>query len=245
MSSSRFDRITRAFAARSSRRSAVAAGMGTVAAALATGSARATFAQETATPAAATEPLFLYVQHFESGTLEPAADQLDRGVLTLFGASASTIVFADHPSRLTNLLPTEQLPEVLSFDAANPPNAALQTRTEDGTEIVLVVELLEPTFDADSRTVTYQVIELAEYSSIGAEFADRVQPLGAMPASFGLTSLFIDSGGDGCRENLTVCSTDDQCCGDSICALITCAPDDQSVTSYAGSNLPMCVPPMG
>jgi hypothetical protein len=186
-----------------------------------------------ATPAPVPLPnastLYLFVQTFGAGALEPVPDQLGRFLLTLTEAHASTIAFADHPSRETSTLPTQQLPDVLAFDAANPPNASLVTRTGDGEEIVVVIELLDPTYDAATATVTYKVTELADYSLVSDDFAARAQSIAALPATFGPTSLFIDSA-DSCVGFLGVCESNSNCCSTApYCTQVSCAPNDPNI----------------
>lgn len=245
MDLARFDRFTRFLAGRHTRRATLAAGvaaLGATVAAPAASRSTAHAATPVADSAEGATPLFLYVQTFGGGTLEPMADRADRYLLTLTEAPAMTIAFADHPSRKTNALPTERLPEVLEFTEANPPNAALVTRTDDGEEIVLIIELLEPTYDPGSRTVTYQVIELAEYTTIGEEFAARAQSIDSIPSRFGITNLFIDSGGDGaCGVTFSVCSSDDECCENFICVPTTCTPDDPGVSGTVSTDIGMCL----
>lgn len=216
MNPDRFDTLTKRLTTGGRSRRHIVRGLlgGMLGGAVVTNEARS--AAQSATPVAGQDagamPLFLYVQTFGGGTLAPLDNDPDRYLLTLTEAPPMTVVFADRPSRETDLLPTERLPEVLAFSEDNPPNAALVSRTEGGEVIVLVIELLKPTYDPDTRTVTYEVIELTEYATFGDEIAARAQPPGSMPSSFGITNLFIDSGGDGedgsavsCPEGLTDC----------------------------------------
>ena len=238
-----FDRLARSLAARTSRRAAItgaAAGFSGLAQRAASCS---TTAAQPATPAATPTPSlsFLFVQTFASGTLTPDASQPDHFLLTLTDAPASRIAFADRPARLTDSLPTEDLPRQLSFDPADPPNAALLTRTDAGDEVVLVVELLDPTYDSATRTVTYGARELADYSGIGAGLAAAAQPLADAPSAFGVTSLFIDSG-DGCGGPLNLCGSDSDCCTNYVCVSCTITPDDRSRTPVQFYGQQMCMP---
>ena len=244
MTSSRFDRLTRSLGARSSRRAALtgaAAGLGSLALHASARPAAAQQATPAATPHPDIDPTFLFVQTFTSGTLTPDAGQPDRFLLTLTDAPASTIAFADRPARLTDSLPTEDLPRQLSFDPANPPNAALLTRTDAGDEVVLVVELLNPTYESASRTVTYGARELADYSGIGAGLAAAAQPLADAPSAFGVTSLFIDSG-SGCQGSLGLCGSDSDCCTGYVCVSCTITPDSRDRTPVSSYDQSMCMP---
>ena len=245
MASSRFDRLTRSLATRSSRRTALGAaavGLGGFALHPAVRPAAARQpATPAATPAPDIDPTFLFVQAFASGTLTPDAGRPDHFVLTLTDASADTISFADRPARLTDSLPTGDLPRQLSFDPADPPNAALVTRTDAGDEIVLVVELLDPTYDPAARTATYRVRELADYSGIGGGLAAAAQPLADAPSSFGITNLFIDSG-SGCGGPLDLCNSDSDCCTNYVCVSCTIRPDSQARTPVSSYDQTMCMP---
>ncbi len=48
-----------------------------------------------------------------------------------------------------------------------PPNSALITNDADGNEDILVVELVEPAYDAATCTVTYGVNILSDYEGSG------------------------------------------------------------------------------
>jgi hypothetical protein len=176
-----------------SRRRAMAAAGG-LAASLAT--ARLTGAQE-ATPSVpetddAGERIFtMFVQTAQGGSLVP--HPVDPGVyrLTLEGATAQTVYFSDRPHRIVGSVSTADFLAGLGFSEENPPNAAVVVQTGQG-EDVLVVELLNPEWDAVNQTLTYDVIVLDEYTGDGfGELAQR-QDDGALPETFGHTSLFID-----------------------------------------------------
>lgn len=93
-------------------------------------------------------------------------------------------------------MPTQQFLDTLGFTPADPPNAALVAQT-DGGEDVLVLELINPQYDATSGQLTYEVRPLENYQELGLRFvADRQSDL-TMPASFGEASLFIDDCPDG------------------------------------------------
>ena len=109
----RFDRLSKRFATRHTRRQALATGVGLAAAGLFT--TRLTSAQD-ATPAATpvfpsdphpsadgvvTHPEYLFVQPFDGGTWAPKAGEDGTFVLTLTGAAAQTTYFSDRPERDT------------------------------------------------------------------------------------------------------------------------------------------------
>ncbi len=66
------------------------------------------------------------------------------------------------------------------------------TQTDDGTEDVVVLELLAPTYDEEAGTLTYGATILAEYQGDGLTHVAAEQQDGALPETFGRSSLFID-----------------------------------------------------
>ena len=200
MDARRFDALAKTFVGRRlSRRAALRAGGIGLAGAAGAGRARgaAHAAQEAtpggpagATPGVVDDAAFLFVQTFSGGTFAPGAEA-GTYVLTLGHATAQTVYFSDRPQRIVGTVPTQQFLESLGFTPANPPNAALVAQI-DGGEDVLVVELLNPTYDAARATLTYDVRVLENYQEEGlAHLAQRQQDT-EPPASFGAASLFID-----------------------------------------------------
>jgi hypothetical protein len=207
----RFDAFTRSFATRLSRRTALqATGLG-----LATGLAGARVAAQNATPLATPagdeieDPSFLFVQTATGGTFTanpnagtPVADGTPTPggggdyLLTLHGHHGGTVYFSDRPERQFGDAPTQAFLDGLGFSPTNPPNAALVTQTEDGTEDVAVLELLTPTYDEAAGTLTYGARILSEYEGDGLDHVAAQQQDDALPATFGRSSLFIDSCAD-------------------------------------------------
>jgi hypothetical protein len=112
-------------------------------------------------------------------------------LLTLGGIAAQTIYFSDRPARLVGAVPTAVFLASLGFTPADPPNAAVVAQTAAG-EDVLVVELLNPTYDETAATLTYAARVLAEYDGEGLGALPERRTDDDLPASFGPTSLFID-----------------------------------------------------
>ena len=182
---------TGALDARLSYRAAIAAASASLALVVAaTTRVRSSAAAQDAPPNAndAGDSAFLFVQTFAGGALRPnpgagtptadgtpAAGGGGAYLLTLAGHHGETVYFSDRPRR--------------AFGEA--PNAALVAET-DAWDAVVVLELLDPAYDAAAGTVTYGAEVLAEYAGEGlAHVAD--QQLGAaLPDSFGRASLFID-----------------------------------------------------
>ena len=207
MATHRFDDFTKSFAAGFSRRTALrATGRG-----LAAGLAASRVTAQDATPAAPSGegtagPSFLFVQTATAGTFvanpdagTPAADGTPTPggggayLLTLEGHHGGTVYFSDRPERVFGVAPTQPFLDGLGLTPANPPNAALVTRAEDGTEDVVVLELLNPAYDEAAGTLTYGATILAEYQGDGLAHAAAQQQDDALPATFGQSSLFIDA----------------------------------------------------
>ena len=202
----RFDALTtRLSSSRLSRRNTL---QGTAIIVAAASPLRAT-AQDAATPVVdgvtLTPGAFLFVQAAASGTFAanpavgtPMADGTPVAgggadyLLTLEGHTGNTVYFSDRPERIFGEAPTQTVLDNLGFGIVNPPNAALVTNDADGNEDILVVELVEPTYDAATGTVTYGVNILSDYEGSGlAHVAGRQQDEDLAP-TFGEASLFID-----------------------------------------------------
>lgn len=135
---------------------------------------------------------YLFSQDAESGALTKESD--DTYTLTLNGVSGLTGVFADRPVREAHTEDTGDF--VSSFKERfgdNPPNAALHFEPKDGKkEIdVAVFTVSDPTYDKDSRTLTYKAVIIPlEEGEVG--FTPEGEALAQLPSEFGATSLFID-----------------------------------------------------
>lgn len=211
MTNTFFDTLTKVLATRRSRRDAIRTSGSGIAAGLAGSTIRPTAAQE-ATPADSGEPGFLFVQTASSGSFTPnhapstpAADSTLESdsaagyLLTLEGHHGGTIYFSDRPERIFGDAPTDQFLDGLGFSPTNPPNAALVTSTDDGEPDVVVLELNDPTYDAEAGTITYGATLLADYEDEGLSHVTEQQHE-TVPETFGRASLFIDDCAD-----LTTC----------------------------------------
>jgi hypothetical protein len=197
--STRFDRLARAFAhSKLTRRSAISGTALGVAGAL-TGSVVAR-AQGTPTPSdtLAADGSTLFVQTAAGGTFlpnpeaSPEAGQRGTHLLTLAGHPGQTIFFSDRPERTFGQAPTEKLLGALGFTPDNPPNAALVVSTLDGEDDILVLELLDPTYDETAGLLIYEANILGEYAGENlAPVADRQQD-DQLASEFDHASLFID-----------------------------------------------------
>lgn len=198
MDANRFDVLTKTFTERRlSRRTALAsAAAGLAVTGLAHLGLRQAVAQD-ASPAAspAAEPGFgqeyLFVQTFGGGTWQPKTGEQGAYTLTLTGGTAQTVYFSDRPERIVGTTPMQQFLDGLGFTPNNPPNAALVTQT-NGDEDVLVIELLNPVYDAAGGTLTYDARVLEDYQGEGLAFVAARRDDATLPEQFGAASLFID-----------------------------------------------------
>lgn len=224
MEGSRFDRLAKRLAKRHlSRRAALQAG----AAGLAVTALRTATSAAQGTPAPPGTPMSelaadngsLFVQTATTGSLTPnpaaratpaaggtpVAAQQGAYLLTLHGHSGETIGFSDRPKRDFGEVPTARFFTGLGFLPDNPPNAALVVDTPQQQGAVVLVELLDPHYDAPSQTLTYEANLLHQYpnpKSDGlAELAAKAQY--TPPASFTNVSLFIDD----CPNSTETCWT--------------------------------------
>lgn len=190
MNSCRFDRLTKSLGRLNrplSRRAALLTGSTL---ALATSQFMQASAQ-VATPQAIAsddQTVYLFVQSVEGGTFTPI-DGTDLYVLELTHAGAATLAFADRPARTVRLLPTTEALDAIGF-VPEPPNAALVIGPANAE--VIVLELLEGNYSAESGTLVYRVRLLAEADI--PTFAGEMDGLTviAPPERFGHASLFID-----------------------------------------------------
>lgn len=220
MTTHRFDALTKSFATTFSRRSALrSTGIGLAAGIVGTSGLKA--AAQEATPAAApsvdgaVDATFYFVQTATSGTFAPnpgagtpevAGTPTPGGgaeyLLTLEGHHGGTIYFSDRPERIVGQNPTEQFLEGFGFGPENPPNAAVVVETEDGEQDVVVLELLNPTYDEASGTLTYGATILEEYQGENLVHLASQQQDTELPESFSRASLFIDD----CPDDTLQCA---------------------------------------
>jgi hypothetical protein len=180
-------------AGRRSRRTTLKQGvLGVGAAVLGTSVLRSAQAQD-ATPVASPEAAegeqeFLFVQTATTGTFTanggagtPTVDGTPTPsggadfLLTLEGHTGGTIYFSDRPQRIFGESPTADFLDGLGFTPDNPPNAALVVHGEDGVDDIAVLELLDPTYEADTGTLTYGATILGDYDDDGLAYAAAQQ----------------------------------------------------------------------
>jgi hypothetical protein len=100
------------------------------------------------------------------------------GRLSLKGIAPTTLFFLDRPGRVTGHIPMDDFlaswGEGDNSFADDPPNAVLSTFSQDVNDVVVVLQA--PVLERDGTQISYEI-----------EILD-----GDMPASGGLSSLFID-----------------------------------------------------
>lgn len=224
MDAQRFDDITKGIARKLSRRGALAAGGLGLGAALM--SRQASAGQATpiaeATPVVPEELDILFVQSFASGSIAESATGGGEFTLTLENGSGQTVYFSDRPESIVGAIADETFLDGRAFDSADPPNAAIVAQTPNG-EDTLVVELLDPSFDAASGAVTYTVrpLEGQPQSAALATYA-ALQEDDALDAGFGPVSLFIDN--LTCGPAGAACHSESDCCSGNCCVDIEECP---------------------
>jgi hypothetical protein len=207
MNQSQFDTVARLFAARRSRRGSLAM-VGAGAAALGLAKAAAQDASPAASPVAretsdAKGTEFLFVQTFGAGSLGPKEDDPGTLVLTADHLAGQTLYFSDRPERIVGMVSTEAFLGAsgtggLGFTPSDPPNAALVFASADGSASeIVVVELIDPTYDAATGTVTYEVNVLDDVTSVDMQLEQATLSAESAVRDFEAASLFIDDCPDG------------------------------------------------
>jgi hypothetical protein len=119
-------------------------------------------AAQGSTPPATEEPLWLFVEAFDSATLTPDPVTPGEYTLTLSGVDAAVLAFTDRPARQVSLVPTADYAAAVADAAEDPLNATLVAPLTGVEPALVVVDLRDATHDAAARTVTYQVAVLSE-----------------------------------------------------------------------------------
>ncbi len=200
MDAGRFDKITTLFASRRlSRREAVHYGAAGLAAAGMTAVGQNATAAQDSTPAA-DGPLektqFLFLQSFRSGSIAAKEDGDGEYTVTLEHGLGQTVYFSNRPERIVGAMPTVKFLDALGFSPENPPNAALVVGTDDGEVDIAVLQLMNPAYDEETFTATYDVKVLENYSNVDMEFHETPADLEAIATPFGSAHLFIDDCAD-------------------------------------------------
>lgn len=204
MDPTQFDRVAKLFALRKSRRRALQGGVAGLTVLGGASKLHASSAQD-ATPeavsgetgAAAVKPEYLFVQTFAEGTWAAKEGEDGTVMVTLSGVTAQTVFFSDRPERQVGIAQTQIFLDGLGFTPDNPPNAAIVAELDGGEQDVLVLELLDPVYDAAASTLTYDANVLENFSDTSFSSLALISDDQSIPSSFGAGSLFIDDCSDG------------------------------------------------
>ncbi|HET9660767.1 MAG TPA: hypothetical protein VFP05_10595 [Thermomicrobiales bacterium] len=221
MDPKQFDTISRLLAShRISRRSALLAGAGVAALGVTGAAAQATPEAMTdqatpevptvqASPDAASEAgvPFMFVQTFGAGSLDAATEGVPNMLLVADHLAGQTLYFSDRPERVVGMVPTEEFlaggsdDQGLGFTPTDPPNAALVLPDDK----ILVVELIDPQYDAATGQVRYQLHVLDDVSQIDLSLETEPLTIADAVGEFTAASLFIDD----CPDGQIICYASD------------------------------------
>ena len=160
------------------------------------------------------EVMYLFVQNAHSGSFVPVAGEENLYTLTLENVAPQTIFFSDRPERIVGQVENQPFLDGMCFTEENPPNAAIVVLDADENEDVAVVELFDPVYNAEAKTLRYRALVLQEPDHSYAEYNERHD--GTMPESFGSAALFID----GCPARGVLCMKEDAV--DILCGTAAC-----------------------
>lgn len=237
MNTLRFDAVSRYLTQTMNRRQVMAQGGAVAGVAAVAGvgltSASAMAAQSTPETDQASANLTsstLFVQSFLSGNVAPGAEAHNFTVNLEHGLG-QTIYFSDRPQRLVGTLQTADFLAKLGFLPDNPPNAAIIAEQSDGSTVFAVVELFNPTYDADEANLTYEATVLDDWQRMDMEFEHDPMDLQGEAATFGAAHILIDGILD-CPDAELQCRKEDKVVGtlndhDGYCyswANIACVP---------------------
>lgn len=233
MDAARFDRWSKRLGQRRlSRRAMATAGAGGIGAAFLATLSVAAARQATPSAGVGSRPSFLFVQTARAGTFKPnpqvtaatpatqatpvagrPSSPVRRGqfVLTLTGHAGETVYFSDRPARVFGEAATGKFLAGLGFTPADPPNAALVAETAQGSD-VLLVELMNPSYDEVTATLTYEADVARQYQGEGLKFQADQQQDETIAPEFSQASLFIDD----CWNTIIDCLTPQ--------GVLTCGP---------------------
>lgn len=135
----------------------------------------------------------LFVQTASSGSFIKNDDHY---VLTLNDVSPNTTYFSDRPIRVSGILATEKFVASWchgtdSFDS-DPPNAAINILGADSSHDVIIVELSNPVYDGDKKTLQYDAKIIPNTLSENLKY-HNLNSDSQIPEQFENVSLFIDN----------------------------------------------------
>jgi hypothetical protein len=161
-------------------------------------------------PPPASRVSLLYVQTASSGTFEPVSGSTNKYRLVLSDVSPRVIYFADRPNRIAGQVSTAEFLDKIGFGGPLDPNAAIEIAEGTPDSDLVIAALSKPAYDAQSRTLSYEVAVLETPRKSLAVYSDRMDR--RLPAHFGAVALFIDD--EPCP---IACSRSFQCCPGQQC----------------------------
>ena len=140
------------------------------------------------------EPKFIAIQHAESGLIAEINETAYS--LELNDVYDKTILFSDMPNRIVTSLSTSDFIKNWSVGedsyAIDPPNAAIVVDEQEGKQDVAIVELFNPVYNADTKTLKYEATP---------DNATMIE----LPEDFEQTTMIIDGGGNCNYRNPPTC----------------------------------------
>ena len=127
-------------------------------------------------------PKFFSIQHAQSGSISEINETAY--TLELYNVSGKTILFSDRPDRIVKSTSTSDFIGSWTIGedsfAVDAPNAVLVVDETEGIQHVAIIELFNPSYDSDIKSLNYEVT-LDSTTSVD------------LPSEFGQTTLLIDS----------------------------------------------------
>ena len=131
-------------------------------------------------------PKFFAIQHAQSGSLSEINETAYS--LELNDVSDKTILFSDRPDRIVTSVSTSDFIGNWSTGedsfAVDAPNAVLVVDEQEGKQEVAIVELFNPVYDVDKKSLKYEAMP---------DYVTSIE----LPREFGQTTMVIDSGCQG------------------------------------------------
>jgi len=141
-------------------------------------------------PQPATKISLLYVQTASSGSLEPLGGSAGKYRLLLDEVSPRVVLFSDRPNRIAGQVSTTEFLDKIGFGGSIDPNAAIEVAEGSPDSDLIIAALSKPAYDAQSRTLSYEITILETPRKALAVYSDRMDK--KLPAHFGAVALFID-----------------------------------------------------
>ena len=151
----------------------------------------------------------LYVQTATSGTFQPLPGT-NKYRMVLSDVSPRAVYFSDRPNRIAGQVSTKEFLDKIGLGGPLDPNAAIEIAEGTPDSDLVIAALSNPTYDAQTRTLGYDVALLQtprKGLAVYSDCADR-----RLPPNFGAVALFIDD--EPCP---IACTRQGQCCPGREC----------------------------